>query len=50
MSVLRQRGYWRGGDFRHSAYMDDGSEKQAWAALLDWLGRNPMIRRRERPS
>ena len=38
MSVLRQRGYWRGGDFRHSAYMDDGSEKQAWSALLDWLG------------
>ncbi|WDF73094.1 hypothetical protein [Novosphingobium sp. KACC 22771] len=38
MSVLRQQGYWRGGDFRHSRYMDDAEEKQAWGALLDWLG------------
>lgn len=38
MSVLRQRGYWRGGDFRNSRYMEDAEEKQAWGALLDWLG------------
>ena len=37
MGVLRQRGYWRGAAFAHSAYMEDRSEGRAWTDLLDWM-------------
>lgn len=41
MSVLRQRKYWRGDNFDHSAYMEDLSDKPVWLALLDWLAAQP---------